>query len=84
MPTYQYQCLNCKHQFELKQNFSDKPKAVCPRCHGVAHRLFSPVPILFKGPGFYITDSREEREGKFDAKGLRRKEKEMDKGGKKP
>jgi predicted nucleic acid-binding Zn ribbon protein len=39
---------------------------------------------LFKGPGFYITDSREEREEKFDAKELRKKEKEMDKGGGKP
>ena len=68
MPTYQYQCLNCKHQFELRQTFSDKPRAVCPACHGVSHRLFSPVPILFKGPGFYVTDSRGER-----------KEKEMDK-----
>ena len=84
MPIYQYQCLNCKHQFELKQNFSDEPMAVCPGCHGVAHRLFSPVPILFKGPGFYVTDSREAREVKFDAEGLRRKEKEMDEGAKKP
>jgi len=84
MPTYEYQCLSCKHQFELKQHFSDKPRAVCPVCCGVAHRLFSPVPILFKGPGFYVTDSREEREEKFDAKGLRGKEKEMDKGAKKP
>ena len=83
MPTYQYQCLNCQHQFELKQNFSDKPIAVCQVCHGVAHRLFSPVPILFKGPGFYITDSRQEREERFDAKELKKKGKEMDKGDKK-
>jgi predicted nucleic acid-binding Zn ribbon protein len=43
--------------------------------------MFIPVPILFKGPGFYITDSRAEKESKFDSKGLRRKEDEMDKGG---
>ena len=62
MPIYQYQCLNCKSQFELKQSFHDKPVADCPSCCGIARRLFSPVPILFKGPGFYVTDSRGERE----------------------
>jgi putative FmdB family regulatory protein len=62
MPIYQYRCLNCKLQFELKQSFHDKPLADCPTCHGIARRIFSPVPILFKGPGFYITDSRGERE----------------------
>jgi putative FmdB family regulatory protein len=76
MPTYQYQCLNCEHRFELKQSFSARPIAVCPICHGVANRLFTAVPILFKGPGFYITDSREEREHSFDAKGLKGKERE--------
>ena len=81
MPTYQYQCPNCKLQFELKQSFKDKPIAICPACHGAAHRVFLPVPILFKGPGFYITDSRAEKESKLDSQELRRKEKEIDKGG---
>jgi putative FmdB family regulatory protein len=58
MPTYKYQCLHCKSQFELRQSFQDKPIADCPACQGVARRLFCPVPIVFKGPGFYITDSR--------------------------
>ena len=58
MPTYQYQCLNCKLHFDLKQSFHDKPVADCPACHGVARRLFCAVPTLFKGPGFYVTDSR--------------------------
>ncbi len=58
MPIYQYRCLNCSLQFELKQSFQDKPIADCPTCHGIARRIFSPVPILFKGPGFYVTDSR--------------------------
>lgn len=58
MPTYQYQCLNCKSQFELRQSFQDKPIADCPACRGVARRLFCAVPIVFKGPGFYVTDSR--------------------------
>ena len=83
MPIYRYQCLNCKLRFELKQSFSDKPTAVCPTCHGVAHRLFLPVPILFKGPGFYITDSRAEKGERSDTEGPRGKEKEMGGGGKK-
>ena len=76
MPTYQYQCLNCRLRFELKQSFSDKPIADCPGCHGIARRLFSPVPILFNGPGFYVTDSRGEGEKRADAEGLRKKEKD--------
>ncbi|MBN2186947.1 MAG: hypothetical protein JW732_05810 [Dehalococcoidia bacterium] len=67
MPVYQYECPNCKLQFEIKQSFKDKPIAVCPACSGSARRIFSPVPILFKGPGFYITDSRAEQKSKFDA-----------------
>ncbi len=74
MPTYQYRCLDCKLQFELKQSYHDKPVADCPSCHGIARRLFSPVPILFKGPGFYITDSREEKEGRANSEGLRKNE----------
>ena len=74
MPTYQYGCLNCKLQFELKQSFHDKPVADCPSCHGIARRLFSPVPILFKGPGFYVTDCREEKERRTNAGGLKQNE----------
>jgi putative FmdB family regulatory protein len=74
MPTYQYRCLNCKLQFELKQSFYDKPIADCPSCHGIARRIFSPVPIIFNGPGFYITDSREERGKGSNPEGLRGKD----------
>lgn len=58
MPTYQYRCLNCDQEFDLKQSFNDKPVADCPTCHGAARRIFCPVPIIFNGPGFYVTDSR--------------------------
>jgi putative FmdB family regulatory protein len=68
MPTYEYQCLKCEHRFELEQSFSAEPIAVCPVCRGVARRLFSAVPILFKGSGFYITDSRDDRKYSFDPK----------------
>ena len=61
MPTYQYRCLNCNLQFEVKQSFNDKPVADCPSCRGIARRLFCAVPIIFNGPGFYVTDSREEK-----------------------
>jgi len=83
MPVYQYQCTNCKVRFELRQSFQDKPVAACPACHSDARRLFIPVPILFKGPGFYITDSREEKEKKADSSRFREKEKQMDRGGEK-
>ena len=58
MPTYQYQCPNCKLNFDLRQSFNDEPLANCPKCHVLSRHIFSPVPILFKGSGFYITDSR--------------------------
>jgi putative FmdB family regulatory protein len=61
MPTYQYRCLSCNRQFELKQSFNDRPVADCPTCHGAARRVFCPVPIIFNGPGFYVTDSRDNK-----------------------
>ncbi len=61
MPTYQYRCLNCNQEFEVKQSFNDKPLADCPTCHDVARRIFCPVPIIFNGPGFYVTDSRDQK-----------------------
>ncbi|MFW6150513.1 MAG: FmdB family zinc ribbon protein [Chloroflexota bacterium] len=58
MPTYEYECGQCSLRFELRRRFGEDPGAVCPRCEGLAHRVFTPVPIIFKGPGFYVTDSR--------------------------
>ena len=81
MPTYQYRCLSCEECFELKQSFSDKPVAACPACHGVARRIFLPVPILFKGPGFYVTDSRGAQNSA--AEGVKNNGNEKDKGGNK-
>ena len=78
MPTYQYRCLNCSEQFELRQSFNDKPVADCPSCHGVARRVFCPVPIIFNGPGFYVTDSREDKGKGFSAAGSGKKD---DRGG---
>ncbi|MFC1873512.1 FmdB family zinc ribbon protein [Chloroflexota bacterium] len=58
MPIYEYECGDCSFRFEKKQGFDDTPVAVCPECGGKVHRVFSPLPIIFKGSGFYITDSR--------------------------
>lgn len=76
MPTYQYRCLNCQLQFDLRQSFHDKPVADCPKCKGVARRLFCAVPIVFKGPGFYVTDSRSGGEGRSGSAGSKTKGKD--------
>jgi putative FmdB family regulatory protein len=62
MPTYEYECEKCACRFELKRRFSeDAGSPCCPECQGKARQLFSPSPILFKGSGFYVTDSRNNR-----------------------
>jgi putative FmdB family regulatory protein len=58
MPTYQYACTECGERLEVVQRFSDDPLTECPRCHGRLRKLFSPVGVVFKGSGFYKTDSR--------------------------
>ena len=58
MPTYQYACTTCGHQLEAVQSFSDDPLSVCPACEGKLRKLFNSVGIVFKGSGFYRTDSR--------------------------
>ena len=58
MPTYQYACTACEHFFEMVQSFSDEPIAVCPECKGEVRKVYNNVGIVFKGSGFYKTDSR--------------------------
>ena len=58
MPTYQYTCTECGEPNETVQKFSDEPLTVCPACGGRLRKVFSPVGIVFKGSGFYRTDSR--------------------------
>ncbi|MGP9695138.1 FmdB family zinc ribbon protein [Brachybacterium sp. AOP25-B2-12] len=58
MPTYVYACKNCGHRFEQRQSFSDDALTVCPECHQAAlHKVYNTVGIVFKGSGFYSTDS---------------------------
>jgi putative FmdB family regulatory protein len=58
MPTYEYACSKCGHEFEAVQSFSDAPITVCPKCGGEVKKVFSNVGVVFKGAGFYKTDSR--------------------------
>lgn len=61
MPTYQYRCKSCDHEFELIQKMSDDPISVCPECQGSVKRLIGTgAGIIFKGSGFYQTDYRSD------------------------
>lgn len=59
MPTYDFECTKCHYKFEQKRSFNDDGSADCPHCHSEARRLFSAVPVIFKGSGFYVTDQRK-------------------------
>jgi putative FmdB family regulatory protein len=58
VPTYQYACTACAERLEVVQRFTDDPLAECPSCGGALRKVFSPVGVVFKGSGFYKTDSR--------------------------
>ncbi len=58
MPTYQYACTECGHAFDQVQSFSDDALTVCPACEGRLRKVFNAVGVVFKGSGFYRTDSR--------------------------
>ena len=58
MPTYQYQCTECGAALEVIQSFSDDALTECPECSGRLRKVFNAVGVVFKGSGFYRTDSR--------------------------
>ena len=58
MPIYEYECPRCSFRFELRRGFSENSPVPCPQCQCDTQRIFSPVPIIFKGSGFYSTDYR--------------------------
>jgi putative FmdB family regulatory protein len=60
VPTYQYACTEagCGHAFEQVQSFTEDALTVCPECHGRLRKVFNAVGVVFKGSGFYRTDSR--------------------------
>ena len=59
MPIYEYECRECGQRFEKMQSFQDEPIRVCPNCGGETRRVLHPVGVIFKGSGWYITDSRK-------------------------
>jgi putative FmdB family regulatory protein len=79
VPTYEYACTVCDHTFEQVQSFSDASLTTCPDCGGALRKIYGAVGVVFKGSGFYRTDSRKaesastpasagKSEGKADAK----------------
>lgn len=59
MPTYAYACKDCGHAFDIQQSFTDNTLTVCPECGGNLRKKFNSVGVVFKGSGFYRTDSRD-------------------------
>jgi putative FmdB family regulatory protein len=59
VPTYSYACTECDNKFDVVQAFSDDALTECPKCDGRLRKLFGKVGVVFKGSGFYRTDSRE-------------------------
>ncbi len=64
MPTYQYACADCDHQFEAFQSFSEASLTTCPECKGEVRKIYSAVGVVFKGSGFYKTDSAKSNTAK--------------------
>ena len=58
MPTYEYLCNECEHAFEAVQSFTESAIEKCPKCDGVVRKVYNNVGVVFKGSGFYKTDSR--------------------------
>ncbi len=58
MPIYAYRCNNCERQFDARQRFNDDPLTDCIYCDGNVRRVITPVGVVFKGAGFYVTDNR--------------------------
>lgn len=62
MPVYEYECAQCNKRFEITRGFSEEGQVCCPRCGKEACRIYTAPPLIFKGSGFYITDSRKKAE----------------------
>ena len=67
MPTYEYLCNKCEHAFEVVQSFSDEAIEDCPKCDGKVRKVYNNVGVVFKGSGFYKTDSRSTSASKSEA-----------------
>jgi putative FmdB family regulatory protein len=79
MPTYSYHCDSCGHDFEAVQRFADDPLTECPQCGSPIRRVIQPVGVVFKGSGWYITDSRPKSAGDGGDSGEKSTKKAADK-----
>lgn len=85
LPTYGYQCKECKHEFSVFQSMKEDPIGICPECRGSVKRLLYPVGVVFKGSGWYINDSRKpEKSESSEAKPAETKAEETKAEGVKP
>jgi putative FmdB family regulatory protein len=82
MPTYSYHCNSCGHDFEAVQRFADDPLKECPECGSAIRRVIQPVGVVFKGSGWYITDSRPKATGDGDESRTKAKPDKADGAGK--
>jgi putative FmdB family regulatory protein len=64
MPTYEYACTECGNRVEVFRRLDEEPMTVCERCGGTLRKVFHPAGIVFKGSGFYATDSRTKSKSK--------------------
>lgn len=69
MPTYSYACTDCGHRFDIVQAFTDDALTTCQQCSGRLRKLFNSVGVVFKGSGFYRTDSRESAKSSTNGNG---------------
>ncbi|ORB15898.1 FmdB family zinc ribbon protein [Mycobacterium noviomagense] len=69
MPTYSYACTECDNRFDIVQAFTDDALTTCQRCSGRLRKIFNSVGVVFKGSGFYRTDSRESAKSSSNGSG---------------
>ncbi|MGH7728666.1 MAG: FmdB family zinc ribbon protein [Vulcanimicrobiaceae bacterium] len=69
MPTYEYQCTACGTSTDIRHGFRETPSEGCPTCGSALRRVFRPAPIIFRGSGFYVNDSRKGKSGSAEGAG---------------
>ena len=83
MPTYEYACRDCGEHLEVVQSFKDDPLTECGRCGGRLRKVFSAAGIIFKGSGYYVTDSRPKSGTSSGSSGEKSGERSREKSGEK-
>jgi putative FmdB family regulatory protein len=69
MPTYEYECLECKTRFDVFQSMNDEPVQACVKCNGRVRKIFGTAGIIFKGSGFYVNDYKKNGKSSSDGAG---------------